>query len=165
MISFFLLPPPPLTPNWAYGCLSSFLLPLTETKSLSYNCLAPELVSGRFRARRFMHKYNSHFPDSATPDSLAADREVMLKDIFGKVGKDAFIEPPLNIDYGCNVSLGDGFYSNFKCVNYTLSLSLSLPVSVSVLCVLLARSVHLLLVLCSWRDYMLISLHCKKTAW
>lgn len=61
-----------------------------------------------------MHKYNSYFPDSATPESLTADREAMLKDIFGKVGKDVFIEPPINIDYGCNVSLGDGFYSNFK---------------------------------------------------
>ncbi|KAJ4393284.1 hypothetical protein N0V93_002492 [Gnomoniopsis smithogilvyi] len=81
-----------------------------------YNCLAPELVSGRFRARRFMHKYNSYFPDTATPESLAADRETMLKEIFGKVGKDVFIEPPINIDYGCNVSLGDGFYSNFNLV-------------------------------------------------
>lgn len=61
-----------------------------------------------------MHKYNTHFPDDATPESLATERTAMLKDIFGKVGKDVFIEPPLNIDYGCNVSLGDGFYSNFK---------------------------------------------------
>lgn len=61
-----------------------------------------------------MHKYNSYFPDSATPESLTADREAMLREIFGKVGKDVFIEPPLNIDYGCNISLGDGFYSNFK---------------------------------------------------
>lgn len=61
-----------------------------------------------------MHKYNSYFPDAATPESLASDREAMLKDIFGKVGKGPFIEPPLNIDYGCNISLGDSFYSNFK---------------------------------------------------
>lgn len=61
-----------------------------------------------------MHKYNSYFPDSATPESLTADREAMLREIFGKVGKDVFIEPPLNIDYGCNISVGDGFYSNFK---------------------------------------------------
>ena len=61
-----------------------------------------------------MHKYNSHFPDDATPQSLDHDRENMLQEMFGKVGKGAYIEPPINIDYGCNVSLGDKFYSNFK---------------------------------------------------
>jgi hypothetical protein len=61
-----------------------------------------------------MTKYNTHFPDDATPDSLIADREAMLKSMFGKVGKGAFIEPPLNIDYGCNISVGENFYSNFK---------------------------------------------------
>lgn len=94
---------------------------LNNDQENRYNCLAPELVTGRFHARRFMHKYNSYFPDSATPESLTADREAMLKDIFGKVGKDVFIEPPLNIDYGCNISLGDGFYSNFKLSHLLLS--------------------------------------------
>lgn len=79
-----------------------------------YNCLAPELVQGRFRARHMMHKYNSHFPDDATPDSLVADREAILKKMTGHIGPNAFIEPPINIDYGCNICIGDNFYSNFK---------------------------------------------------
>lgn len=87
---------------------------LTESCICRYDCLAPELVDGRFRARKFMHKYNNHFPDDATPESLVADREQMLTGILGRVGKGAFIEPPMNIDYGCNISVGDGFYSNFK---------------------------------------------------
>lgn len=61
-----------------------------------------------------MHRYNNHFPDDATPDSLAADREAMLRKQFGRVGRGVFIEPPLSIDYGCNISLGEDFYSNFK---------------------------------------------------
>lgn len=61
-----------------------------------------------------MHKYNHHFPDDATPQSLVEDREKMLKEHFGKVGEGVYIEPPVNIDYGCNISVGDGFYSNFK---------------------------------------------------
>lgn len=81
-----------------------------------YNAMGPELTNGRFHARHFMHKYNNYFPDDATPESLTADREVMLRTAFGHVGKDVFIEPPLNIDYGCNISIGDGFYSNFKYV-------------------------------------------------
>lgn len=74
-----------------------------------------------------MHKYNNHFPEDATPDSLVADREEMLRGIFGRVGKGAFIEPPLNIDYGCNISLGEGFYSNFKYVSASLSFLSRLP--------------------------------------
>lgn len=79
-----------------------------------YDAQAKELVEGRFRARRLMHKYNHHFPDDATSDSLVADREAMLKQMLGSVGQGAFIEPPLNIDYGCNISIGHTFYSNFK---------------------------------------------------
>jgi acetyltransferase-like isoleucine patch superfamily enzyme len=63
-----------------------------------------------------MHKYNNHFPEDATPDSLTADRATLLKQIMGSIGENAFIEPPLNIDYGCNISIGKDFYSNFKYV-------------------------------------------------
>ncbi|KAI0868094.1 putative sugar O-acetyltransferase [Hypoxylon argillaceum] len=87
-----------------------------------YDAQAPELVTGRFNARRFMNKYNTHFPDDATPDSLVKDREEMLKGIMGQVGTGAFIEPPVNIDYGCNIKIGDNFYSNFNLVILDCSL-------------------------------------------
>ncbi|POS73606.1 maltose O-acetyltransferase [Diaporthe helianthi] len=87
-----------------------------DAATIEYDAMAPELVNGRFRARKFMHKYNHYFPDDATPESLTAERNGMLKEHFGKVGQDVFIEPPLNVDYGCNISLGDGFYSNFNLV-------------------------------------------------
>jgi acetyltransferase-like isoleucine patch superfamily enzyme len=39
----------------------------------------------------------------------------MLKEILGHVADDnPFIEPPFAIDYGCNISIGRGFYSNFN---------------------------------------------------
>lgn len=76
--------------------------------------MAKELVDGRFRARRLMHKYNTYFPEEGTPDSLVEEREVLLKQMMGSVGKGAYVEPPINIDYGCNISIGEGFYSNFK---------------------------------------------------
>lgn len=81
-----------------------------------YNCLAPELLHGRHAARKFMHKYNHHLPDDSTPESLYEDRLQMLKGIMGGVGKGTYIEPPINIDYGCNIVLGENFYSNFKYV-------------------------------------------------
>ncbi|KAI1743775.1 putative sugar O-acetyltransferase [Xylaria scruposa] len=79
-----------------------------------YDAQVPELVNARFKARRFMNKYNTHFPDDATAESLVKEREEMLRGIMGKLGTGSFIEPPVNIDYGCNIKIGDTFYSNFK---------------------------------------------------
>ncbi|KAF3909560.1 hypothetical protein AA313_de0205241 [Arthrobotrys entomopaga] len=81
-----------------------------------YDSQVPELVNGRFRARKLMTKYNTYFPDSATPESLKDEREVLLKQMLGGVGKAPFMEPPINIDYGCNTIIGDDFYSNFNLV-------------------------------------------------
>ncbi|KAG6006904.1 hypothetical protein E4U21_006623 [Claviceps maximensis] len=81
-----------------------------------YDYQAPELIEGRFRVRRLMHKYNNHFPDDATSQSLTSDRQALLEQMMGSVGRNTFIEPPLNIDYGCNISIGDDFYSNFNLV-------------------------------------------------
>jgi hypothetical protein len=61
-------------------------------------------------------KYNTYCPDDATPESLLKDREIMLKDIIGNLGPRSYIEPPFTIDYGCNISIGSDFYSNFKFV-------------------------------------------------
>lgn len=79
-----------------------------------YNSLAPELSAGRFRIRRLCHKYNRYFPDEATEDVLEKERFGMLKEMLGSVGKGAYVEPPLTLDYGCNVRVGERFYANFK---------------------------------------------------
>lgn len=63
-----------------------------------------------------MHKYNGYFPDDISPEKLGQDRETILKGIIGHLGKNTYIEPPFAIDYGCNISIGDDFYSNFKSV-------------------------------------------------
>ena len=68
-----------------------------------------------------MHKYNTWFPDPSTVspekgfDVLASERLKILQSIIGRLGDDeVFIEPPFNIDYGCNISLGKRFYANFN---------------------------------------------------
>ncbi|KAK6340349.1 hypothetical protein TWF730_002111 [Orbilia blumenaviensis] len=78
-----------------------------------YNAQAPELAGGRFRARKLVHRYNNYFPEDATRDSLADEREVMLRQMMGRIGRQPFMEPPINVDYGCNIVIGDNFYSNF----------------------------------------------------
>lgn len=45
----------------------------------------------------------------------------MLNEALGKIGSNPFVETPFNIDYGCNTSIGDDFYANFKYVNLMAS--------------------------------------------
>jgi len=79
-----------------------------------YNSFVPELEDARLRARKFLKKYNNYLPDDATTASLGADRERMLGELLGKTGKDIYIEPPFFVDYGCNTSIGYGFYGNIN---------------------------------------------------
>jgi acetyltransferase-like isoleucine patch superfamily enzyme len=80
----------------------------------------PTLNEARYKARAFAHKYNHWFPDASMDPStgfttLVSERLKMLKTVIGRLADDdIFIEPPFNIDYGCNVSIGTRFYSNFN---------------------------------------------------
>lgn len=44
------------------------------------------------------------------------ERENILKELFGNIGKNSYIEPPLRMDYGCNTYIGDNFYANFDLI-------------------------------------------------
>lgn len=82
----------------------------------SYNSFISELANARYRARKWCHNFNSHFPSGPddTAETLLAHRQDALKEILGKVGEGAYLEPPLYLDYGCNVTLGERFYANFN---------------------------------------------------
>ncbi|KAK2054876.1 galactoside O-acetyltransferase [Colletotrichum caudatum] len=82
-----------------------------------YSCMAPELVESRNRARRIAQRFNTYVPEeTASADDVANTRLAMVKELFGKVGEDVYIEPSLQVDYGCNITVGDRFYANFNCV-------------------------------------------------
>ncbi|KUL82039.1 hypothetical protein ZTR_10056 [Talaromyces verruculosus] len=80
-----------------------------------YDSFVPELESARLKARIFMNEYNTWFPngEDLTLQKLADDRLKLLKTRLGHIGEDSYIEPPLNVDYGPNISIGKRFYSNF----------------------------------------------------
>lgn len=42
-------------------------------------------------------------------------RSNILKEMFGQVGKNIHITPPLYVDYGANVYIGNNFYANTDC--------------------------------------------------
>lgn len=85
---------------------STQILKLTSSR---YDPLAPELMQSRYRARKLMSKYNAPIPDEISFEDLTARREELLKQLLGATGRGAFIEPPLMVDYGCNIMIGDGF--------------------------------------------------------
>jgi len=75
-----------------------------------YDPLAPELVEARRRARGILARYN------ATAEEEQDERAALLHELLGRVGADAWIEPPFFCDYGKNLLLGDRFYANTGCI-------------------------------------------------
>lgn len=72
-----------------------------------YVAADPELVAARKRARRLTRLFNQ-----STEEELA-EREALLRELFGSAGARLEIEPPFRCDYGTHIHVGDGFYMNF----------------------------------------------------
>lgn len=103
-----------LNKRWAVSHLCVLKL-LSDVCMLRYNSFVHELTEARFRARRLLSKYNSTpIPDEMTPDELRANREAILGQLLGSLGSNVYLEPPIFVDYGCNISVGDNFYANFQ---------------------------------------------------
>jgi hypothetical protein len=89
-------------------------LRLVKAISYRYNPLDAKLIEGRVRARRLTSKINAPIPDDVSIYEVVAEREKLLRTLFGSMGQLIYVEPPLFVDYGCNISVGDHFYSNFQ---------------------------------------------------
>lgn len=64
------------------------------------------LTNEREKAKDLLFEFNNIKP------SLRAEREKIIRELFGKTGKNCWIESPFNCDYGYNISVGDNFYTN-----------------------------------------------------
>lgn len=69
-----------------------------------------ELRGMRSRAKELNARYNS------TMESQQEERLAILKELFGSVGSNPWIEPNLRCDYGKHISIGNNFYANYDCV-------------------------------------------------
>ncbi|BDP82953.1 chorismate mutase [Enterococcus faecium] len=67
----------------------------------------PELVADRMFARS-----QSQIINQAESAEL---RSQLLKETFGRTGKNIYMEPVINFDYGYNIFVGENFYANFNC--------------------------------------------------
>lgn len=77
----------------------------------SYLANDRELVLLRWRAQRLCRKINRFRTMPFYPL-----KKYLLKKLFGKCGKDIYIEAPFHCDYGFNISVGDSFYANAGCI-------------------------------------------------
>lgn len=75
-----------------------------------YNAQDSELTAGRLRARKLLFRYNQSAPEE---ESL---RREVARELFGRMGDNCYLEPPLRCDYGTNIQLGDRVYANFNLV-------------------------------------------------
>ena len=69
-----------------------------------------ELRKEAIRCRKLIRLFNN-----STEEEMDY-RTRLLNDLFGKVGKNAFIEPTFRCDYGKNIYIGDNFFANYDCI-------------------------------------------------
>ena len=87
---------------------------MTELEKLRnhvfYNCDCEEIRARVEYVKERMYVYNRLRPTDR------AGREAILRELFGKVGKDPWIEAPFQCDIGFTMEVGDNFYVNYNCV-------------------------------------------------
>lgn len=68
-----------------------------------------ELTIEREKAKDILFEFNNTKPSSRSK------REDIIRKLFGKLGKNSWIESPFNCDYGSHIYAGDNFYANTNC--------------------------------------------------
>jgi maltose O-acetyltransferase len=76
----------------------------------NYRASDPALLEARRKARQWCGLYNA-----TSPRDMPA-RDAMLAAFLGSAGRNTWIEPPFQCDYGCHIHLGDGVYFNYNVV-------------------------------------------------
>src|SRR5689334_15817117 len=97
------------------------------------------LPEDRLRAKELAYDYNHTRP------SEMDKRYAIIKQLFGAAGSFCWIEPPLNICYGSNVFLGEGFYANCNLTlvdDYTITIGSGVLIAPNVTISATAHPVH-----------------------
>lgn len=76
---------------------------------LLYQPNDPELVSDRNTTIKKLYEYNNISPLDHE------SRQIAIRNLLGKTGKNCIVEQPLFCTYGYNTSVGDNFFLNVNC--------------------------------------------------
>ena len=77
---------------------------------LLYDATGPEREAEHIHCADLCWEYNQ------TKPSDMKTREKILRQLFGKLGKDPYVEPTIFFGFGYNVEAGDRFFANNDCV-------------------------------------------------
>ncbi len=79
----------------------------------------PVLQQARLDAKKLCRKYNDTEgdPEDLGLQRLSQKRVDILKELLNSFDpKNIEIEPPCRVDFGCNISVGTGFYANYNLI-------------------------------------------------
>lgn len=69
-----------------------------------------ELLAERMRCKDLCFEYNR------LPPSHVSEQEQIIRKLFKSTGKQFCITAPFWCDYGCNIEIGENFYTNHNCI-------------------------------------------------
>lgn len=69
-----------------------------------------ELLQARVRCKDLCFEFNHLKPSSIS------EQEALIRRLLGKTGNQFCITAPFWCDYGCNIEVGENFYTNHNCV-------------------------------------------------
>jgi maltose O-acetyltransferase len=93
-----------------------------------YLAADPEIQADAARSQELMERYN------ATRHAEQELRDRLLRELLGEVGEGVVVRPPLWIDYGSHISIGDGTFVNYDCVMLDVA-----PIRIGAACQLATR--------------------------
>lgn len=66
--------------------------------------------NGSLKGKQLAQKINN------TPIGNRQEIIALEKELFGKTGEHVYVNPPLHVDYGRHIEIGDHFYANMDCI-------------------------------------------------
>ena len=76
--------------------------------NLPYKAWLDGLSEERLANQRRIYEYN------LIPPEEAGRRNALIRQILGKTGAHVHVQPPFHCDYGCNIEVGENFFSNYN---------------------------------------------------
>jgi maltose O-acetyltransferase len=88
----------------------------------------PDLAVDHARAARLLDRFNR------TGHDEHAERDRILRELLGSVGKGVLVKPPFRCDYGTYVGIGAGSFVNYDCVMLDVA-----PITIGAACQIATR--------------------------
>ena len=79
-----------------------------ELYDCSFDAIPEELNKKLYECKKLIYDFNMSRP------SEVEYREKIIRKVFAEVGNNCYIEPPFHANWGCNMHVGNNFYSNFN---------------------------------------------------